>query len=104
MLPGRRVVAHLLLRIACCQQYLNGWRREAAVRECFAAARDVALCQRTLNVSLFLLEFQANRTGAHTAMPTSKPGSSKDIAQLAHDAQLLGLGRHPYQLDSTHFS
>jgi hypothetical protein len=47
-----------------------------------------------------LVEFQANRTGAKLAMPTSRPKSSKDIAQLAHDAQLLNSGRYLYQVDS----
>ena len=34
-------------------------------------------------------------------MPTSEPRSLNDIAQLAHDVQLLDLDRHPYQIDKT---
>lgn len=78
-------------------------RRAAAIRsdpDCFQAALELALCQRTLNISFFMLEFHAQRSGANLAIGTSKPSSAADIAQLAHDAQLLRLGQHPYQVDS----
>lgn len=78
-------------------------RRVAAVcrdPECFEAALELALCQHNLNISFLLVEFHAWRSGASLTMRSSKPSSSMDIAHLAHDAQLLQLGRHPYQVDS----
>jgi hypothetical protein len=71
-----------------------------ADENCFAAAEDVAFTQRTLDVSLFSSEFRANLMGASLALPTHKLESIQDIAQLAHDTELLNLDRHITQLDS----
>lgn len=46
-----------------------------------------------------MVEFQANHSGANLAMPTSRGASSKEAAQLAHDAQLLHFDRYPHEID-----
>jgi hypothetical protein len=50
-------------------------------------------------VSLSVIKFQANHSGANLAITTSRSGSSKEAAQLAHDAQLLQFDRHPHEID-----
>jgi hypothetical protein len=53
------------------------------------------------SLSLSWSEFQANRLGANLTLPTHKRRSIQDIAQLAHDTELLNSDRHLTQFNST---
>jgi hypothetical protein len=100
-----RIFHHELARVQ--RDRRSTWPTMSKVRHlvraddnCFAAAEDVAFTLRTPNFSLFLSEFRANLMGASLALPTHKLGSIQDIAQLAHDTELLNLDRRITQLDS----
>jgi hypothetical protein len=100
-----RIFHHELARVQ--RDRRSTWPTTSKVRHlvradenCFAAAEDVAFTLRTLSFSLFVSEFRANLMGASLALPTHKLGSIQDVAQLAHDTELLNLDRRITQLDS----
>jgi hypothetical protein len=87
----------------------RGWdslskdHKEIAIRqdnECLAAAMELALTQRTLNIHLWQVEFHNNREGTLGGLRKSAPKSETDFAQLAHNARMLQAGQHPSQVDS----
>lgn len=70
-------------------------RKELAIRHddaCFAAAMELSLTQRTLNIHFWRIEFHNNREGTSGGLRKSAPRSGTDFAQLARNARMLKIG------------